>query len=552
MATIRLAAALTTLSLSALLSTSAHAATCTDAINPSSPVLSNGFAFNTSNTRQQASNINADNVATLSLAYVQVADGATDKKGAPAVTEQTVYFSEGRDIVAANRTTGCQYWRYSGVNKTTLGIKNAIRSSAIAYLPAAGTNPPVVFAGDFNGNLYAVHAVTGKQLWKAFVGTDANHHMITGAPLPYNGTLYVPVASKEVITTVTELFSACCSTHGLLQALDPYTGKIKWTYHTAPVPAAGAKRANGMSLWGAPMIDAANPAIVVGTGQHYSPPYTNNSDSIISLDLDTGHVNWIFQATQGDAWTFACVVPKGLDGHCKFTPGGDFDFGAPPMLVQQATGEWAIIAGSKSGTVYSLKPNTGELNWQTSLGLGGALGGVHWGMATDKSRIFAAVADLWINKFKRLSLSDAVAFQRTLGANTGAVPGGKPGIYALDINTGHVVWERHFKHDYQGTPTDSIFSAALSVTNNVLLASNLNGEVKALRTSDGEELWTFNTAIPTVDVGDGKAGKGGTIDSVGAIPAGSDLLINSGYSSFGGATAWHAGEGNSLFVLRLP
>jgi polyvinyl alcohol dehydrogenase (cytochrome) len=54
-----------------------------------------------------------------------------------------------------------------------------------------------------------------------------------------------------------------------------------------------------------------------------------------------------------------------------------------------------------------------------------------------------------------------------------------------------------------------------------------------------------------VDV-NGVSGNGGTIDSVGAVPAGSDLLVNSGYSTFGVANAWQAGAGNALFVFRLP
>ena len=66
--------------------TTAHAATqtCTDQIDTLSPVLSNGFAFNASNTRNQASAIRADNVANLALAYTHVAEGSKEKKGAPA------------------------------------------------------------------------------------------------------------------------------------------------------------------------------------------------------------------------------------------------------------------------------------------------------------------------------------------------------------------------------------------------------------------------------------------------------------------------------------
>jgi polyvinyl alcohol dehydrogenase (cytochrome) len=115
-----------------------------------------------------------------------------------------------------------------------------------------------------------------------------------------------------------------------------------------------------------------------------------------------------------------------------------------------------------------------------------------------------------------------------------------------------VVWEKHLTHDYQGQTYATLFSAALSVTNDVLLAGSLNGEVKAFRTSNGEELWSYNTAVDVIDV-NGVAGKGGTVDSVGPVPAGKDVFVNSGYASFGGtANAWQAGEGNALFVFRLP
>jgi polyvinyl alcohol dehydrogenase (cytochrome) len=528
---------------------SAQAATCTDTVDPRSPVLSNGFGLNAANTRNLPSQIHAGNVATLQTAHAHVADGATDKKGTPAVTAQAIFFAEGRDLVAANRATGCVYWRYSGVSRTLLGVMpNHMRSSAIAYLPPVGEQPALVFAGDFFGNLYAVDAVSGKQLWRAFVGTDSSRHMVTGAPLVHNGTLYVPVASKEVVTAVFSVLGGCCSSHGLLQALDPYTGKVKWTYHTAQAEGSG-KLPSGMSLWGAPLIDEANQTIVFGTGQNFAPPTSKREDAIIALDLATGQERWVFQSTQNDAWTFSCVAPRGLDGGCKFTPGGDFDFGAPPMLVKLMSGEQAILAGGKNGVVYSLNPKTGAVNWQTKLGVGGALGGIHWGMAADQHRVYAAVADLTIQKFQKLN---SLNFQAMLGSNTVPSVGATPGLYALDLLTGKLLWERHDQHVYQGKTYDTIYSAALTVTNDVLLAGALSGELRALRASTGEALWTFQSAVATQDVNDGKAGHGGTIDSVGAVPVGADLYLNSGYSSFGGPTAWHAGPGNSLFVLRLP
>lgn len=545
----RLGAALLGLALGALLASPAHAAACSDRIDPSAPILSSGFGLDADNNRRASSQIRADNVAQLQLAYTHVADGATDKKGTPVVTTQAVFFAEGRDLVAADRRSGCIHWRFSGVNRTLLGtLKNHMRASAIAYQPAVGERPPVVYGGDFFGNVYAVHAVTGQQLWRKFVGTDTANHMITGALTLHKGTLFVPVASKEVVTAALNLFGKCCSSHGLLQALDPYTGAIRWTYSPA-TPDAQGKLPSGMSLWGTPLIDEANQTIVIGTGQNFAPPTSARADAIIALDLATGREKWAFQAVTNDAWTFACVAPKGLDGGCKFTPGGDHDFGAPPMMVTLMSGERRILAGGKNGVVYALDPASGAVIWQTQLGVGGALGGIHWGMAADSRRVYVAVADMTLQKLKNIS---SFNFQSLLGANTIPTPGATPGLYALDVLTGQLMWARHLRHNHKGQAVDTIFSAALTVTNDVLLATALSGELVALRSSTGEELWRYQTAIATTDVNDGKAGKGGTIDSVGAVPVGDQLFINSGYSSFGGPTAWHAGPGNSLMVLQLP
>src|SRR3546814_18766989 len=65
--------------------------------------------------------------------------------------------------------------------------------------------------------------------WSRFIGTEKDHHTITGAPQVYDGKLIVPVSSKEVLSALFEL-RPCCSSHGLLQALDPYTGATLWTY----------------------------------------------------------------------------------------------------------------------------------------------------------------------------------------------------------------------------------------------------------------------------------------------------------------------------------
>ena len=520
----------------------AAAPACKDTIGETAAqtaLLSNGFGLNLANTRNQSSDIDASNVATLQVALTHVASGLKEKRAAPAITQQVVYAAEGREVVAFNRLQGCEYWRFAAVDRFGLLVgNNAIRSSSVYLMPAQNGQPPLIFAGDYYANLYALDARNGKKVWSANVGVDTAYSWITGSPIAYGGTLYVPIATKEVVTTVLNLLTACCKSHGALQALDPYTGKIKWTYHTATKNTYDAKTGfsgpAGMSLWGVPTIDVANKAIIVGTGQNLSPPGTANSDAIISLDMATGAVRWVFQAQANDIWNGACEAPALFAGHCPPNQGRDLDFGAPAILVTLPLGRQVVLAGGKNGVVYQLDAKTGALIWKQQLGVGGNLGGVHWGMAVDDKRVFVAVADID-------SHANVVS----------QVTGGTPGLYALDLLTGARVWERHFRHTASSGEVDSIFSAALSVSKDVLFATNLNGEVLALRTSSGEELWRFNTAIAVTDVG-GVKGQGGTIDSVGAIPAGRELYLNSGYSTFGGANDWMAGPGNTLFVFRLP
>src|SRR3546814_1332090 len=68
------------------------------------------------------------------------------------------------------------------------------------------------------------------------------------------------------------------------------------------------------------------------------------------------------------------------------------------MLVHLAGGGGAVIAGAKNGVVYSPNPDSGALNWSRRLGQGGSLGGIHWGMASDGTRVYAAISDVTVNR----------------------------------------------------------------------------------------------------------------------------------------------------------
>lgn len=505
---------------------------CNDSVDVQAPLIVNGFGFNHANTRNQPSLIDSGNIDQLTVNFLHTEAGVREKRGAPAVTAQTIFMTSGRQLLAINRQSGCQYWSF-----TTGQQGSNFRSASILFVPAGKSVPAMVYAADFNGYVYAVNAQSGEVVWQKFVGTIPYLHFVTGGMQHHEGKLFVPVSSKEVLATVI-IPGPCCTSHGMLVALDAATGKVLWNYHTTgeaiesvlPGERIGP---NGATVWATPTVDSKRNAIYIGTGQNYTEPATNTSDAIISLDMDTGAVNWVFQARQADTWNGHCGNTESL--RCSRPAGHDFDFGAAPILLDDGN---TLIAGDKGGVVYSIQAESGALNWSNKVSLGSTLGGIHWGMAVDRMRVYVAATDFSIDKAS--------------GGVAELIPGAKPGIYALDLKTGALDWEIHPVHTFNGVTTPSLYSASLSVSNDLLFAGSLDGIVRAFDTDDGSERWSLDTAVEFTDI-NGVPGNGGTIDSVGVVVAGDGLLINSGYSTFQGVDGrYQAGAGNALYVLTLP
>jgi polyvinyl alcohol dehydrogenase (cytochrome) len=530
---------------------SAAAATCTGSIDTSSKVLASGFAYNLASTRNNPSPIYSFNVASLKVDHVNIATEATERRGAPIVTEQTIYTTNGFNVVAINRETGCQYWSYKLVPSSTFVGGDKVRS--IAYVPRTLTRPALVVAGDNTRAMYAINAKTGQLVWQNKVGTDEKNHKATGTPQYHSGKLIVPVSSKEVLGAPFDPTGPCCKSHGMVQAVDVATGNILWSYHTTadatPQP-DGHYGPNGAPVWASPTIDVRRNSVYIGTGQNYTHPTTKTSDAIIALDFTTGRTKWTFQAVQGDAWNGGCALPAPYSAACDQPEGGDHDFGTAPVLATMRNGQNVVLAASKNGVVYALNPDNGVLLWSKRVGKGSNLGGVHWGIAVDSDRAYVGVSDVYINKIAAINSPD---LGQVISSNMFLVPDGKPGVYALDLFTGHVVWEDHPTHVFadDGKTYPSIFSAAPSVTNDVVFFASLDGMVRAYRTTDGANLWSYQTA-KSVSSPDGVVGKGGTVDQIGAYVAGRNVLVNSGYNHFGGRNAFQAGPGNALYVFKLP
>ncbi len=456
----------------------------------------------------EQSGITPQNVSTLQLKWSFAFPDESDVRSKPAIVgDWIITGSQSGEVYALNRKTGKIGWHVTAAN----GLRSGI------IINKQGNNITAYFV-DGSTYTYAVDVKTGKILWSSKAGKDPLA-MNTGTPAVYDQKIFVPISSIEVVVAADTNYN-CCTSSGGLAALDAGTGNITW-YHRVVTDTATAqgKKKNGKSfygpsgapVWCSPTVDTKRNQVYIGSGENYTRPTTNTSDAIQAIDISTGKVVWNFQATQHDAWNLACPVLV----NCPDKAGSDLDFGMAPLLVTGADGKQRLIAGQKAGVVYALSPDNGKLLWKTRIGRGGALGGVHWGMASDGRNIYAANADNTL----------------ALDPNDSKIKP-SPGIYALDIITGKVVWKAaappvEGKESYLAAN-----SAAPVVTNGVVFAGSLDGHIRAYSTTDGKVLWDFNT-IQKYQTVNGIAGNGGSLDIAAPVIADGMLYVNSGYSQFG-------------------
>jgi polyvinyl alcohol dehydrogenase (cytochrome) len=282
---------------------------------------------------------------------------------------------------------------------------------------------------------------------------------------------------------------------------------------------------SGAPVWGTPTLDARSGTLYYGTGQNYSYPTTATSDAIFAVAADTGEIRWTRQFTPDDAYNTSCDLSPDHP-NCPQPMGPDWDFGAPPVLVRTREGRYLLIAGQMSGDVHALRPDTGEVVWNRRLGRGGALGGIHWGLAADPARGL-----VWV------PVSDIEAHSPDQPA--------QPGLYALDVLTGEIRWQ----HDRSSRCPKRIcsggLSAAITATPDLVFAGSLDGHLEAYAAADGEVLWSHD-AWRSYDTVNGVTTQGGAFDAHGPLVVDDLLIVSSGYNSYGQQ------PGNALLVFRLP
>ena len=538
---------------------------------------------NRAQTAEQAG-LTREQMKDLDVAWVVAFPQTPTMRSQPVIVGDTLFIAatdSGR-LYALDTNTGCVKWHY--VSEMTL-------RSSLTFAEATETSPAVIIMGDAAGFVHAVNAKTGGKLWVSNARLN-EYNRITGAPVVHDGMVITPVSAIEVNYAGADDYE-CCKGQGAVIAFDLATGDKLWTGTTMEeakptrLGRTGTQQwgPSGAIIWSTPVIDPKRNVAYAGTGENVSWPATDTSDAIIAYDLDTGDKRWVFQATKSDIWNYAC----GRRGANCDWPGEyhspDHDFGATAMLIKRTDGSELVVAGQKSGVVWAINPDNGQLVWSNKVGRGSANGGAHWGLAFDGELIFAPMND--------------PGRPPTPGEN----PAFGPGLHALDAMTGEIRWsykpnQRDCGADmpaataYTPTPEWRIqpvsapvlptpriatppspaapaaapgvapavttaspppqrpvvcrlgMSPAPLVVDGAVVTGTTQGMLRIFDGKTGDVLFEYMTNRPYADTVNGIAGQGGGLDSAPYIAGDGTLFVQSGYARFGEP------PGNVLIAFR--
>jgi polyvinyl alcohol dehydrogenase (cytochrome) len=413
--------------------------------------------------------LDASQVAQLTPLWTVTTDG--NLTATPAVVDGVVYAPDsGGSLWAIDAATGKVIWK-NAISSYT-GAPGDVSRTTPAYWRGAliigeGTQP----VGDREGALvFALEAGSGQLRWRTKVEGDPLA-IITSSPIVDDGVVYVGTSSKA------EMLDGPVTFRGSVLALNADTGAILWRSYLTKEGYTGAA-----VLGSTPVIDHDTGLVYVATGNNYSVPSgvcrapggancvpsasDNYFDSVVALDMKTGHVAWAAPTLSGDVSTNY--------NH----DGPDYDFAQGPVLFTTEVDGRPITllgAGQKSGVYWALDPMTGRVMWKTEVGPGSGLGGMMWGSATDGRRIY-------------VSFANGAHAQITIASPTGETQTTTGGFWAaLDAATGNILWKTP-------DPQGALDVGALTVGNGVVYAGSLapQGEnMYALDAATGVPKWRF-------------------------------------------------------------
>jgi outer membrane protein assembly factor BamB len=304
---------------------------------------------------------------------------------------------------AVSELTGKVLWKqflgFSTGTCATMGIE-----STATVAPDPQTGNPTVYVGSGNGYVYALNAANGTVHWKRRVALQvpamSNNPFLWSSPAVANDRVYIGISSD--CDHFPDIPNA-----GVV-ALDQAKGIRRAAYFTEPPGQTGA------GVWSSPAVDPTDGSVFVTTGNPGQSPDLGDGDSILRLNGQT--------LVRLDKWT----VPAAQQI-------SDGDFGASPALFSAPGSGRLVGACNKNGVFYAFRRSALSAGpiWQRQVGTA----------ANDPPTCIAGTA------FDGTHLY--------VGANATTIGGTSyaGSMRALDPATGTPAWEVGLPSNVLGSPT---------------------------------------------------------------------------------------------------
>ncbi|MBV9290526.1 MAG: PQQ-binding-like beta-propeller repeat protein, partial [Hyphomicrobiales bacterium] len=442
-------------------------------------------------------------------------------------------------VYALNAATGEELWHYKHNMGPITTYCCGPNNRGVAVLDDK------VYLATLDSKLVALDAKTGKPVWTVTVADPELGYSETMAPTAVNGNILIGTNGGEY------------GIRGFVRAYDAKTGKQIWNFDTIPENSVGVwatKDATGRDMhrdigaekaalakngdpyktlgggvWQNPSVDLATKRIyfVVGNPSPdldgaIRPGDNLYTDSLVSLDLDTGKYACHCQYIAHDVWDLDAVSPTVL-----VDAQGSGGATVPAVLHAGKTG-YVYVHDRKDCSLirfsdpmvsqkdrWVLPTPTKPLDEKSARMFPGANGGVEWSpMATDPTQHLAYAINLEQEMTYTVASTPYPDGKLWLGGAFTNVPGGVQtgNITAVDYNTGKIAWQ---------VPTPQpMIGGILATSGGLVFAGEGNGWFKAYDSSNGKALWQFQAgagvdAPPSSYAVDGKqyivVGAGGNV-----------------------------------------
>jgi quinoprotein glucose dehydrogenase len=256
--------------------------------------------------------INRQNVHLLRQAWTY----DTGEKGGiqtnPLIVGRTLYaFTPSTKVVALDAATGKLKWKFDS------GIVAGQPARGVAYWNDGSRDR--IYAGVMNF-LYCLDAETGKLITS--FGENGHIDLRTGLSGDFSAlsiALTTPgIIYKDMIIVGGREPESHPAPGGDIRAFDLRTGKIRWTFHTIPLPGEPGyetwpkdayKNAGAANNWCGMVLDAEHGILFAPTGSAVMDFYGGDrigdnlyANTLLALDANTGKRIWHFQGVHHDIW----------------------------------------------------------------------------------------------------------------------------------------------------------------------------------------------------------------------------------------------------------